>query len=70
MITLRLAGNDHQLLGPKDVLTVNISPGKTDRVAALVKLSLHGARVCPFKVMCCEAPTRVGVKSDRGGDAV
>jgi len=55
-ITLILAGNEHQLLGPKDVLTANLSPGKTERVAALVKLLLHEARVCAFKIMCCEAP--------------
>jgi hypothetical protein len=30
-ITVMLAGNDHQLLGPKDTLTVNIPPGKTGR---------------------------------------
>jgi hypothetical protein len=30
-ITVMLAENDHQLLGPKDTLTVNIPPGKTGR---------------------------------------
>jgi hypothetical protein len=30
-VTVMLAGNDHQLLGPKDTLTVNIPPGKTGR---------------------------------------
>jgi hypothetical protein len=30
-LTVMLAGNDHQLLGPKDTLTLNISPVKTGR---------------------------------------
>jgi hypothetical protein len=30
-LTVMLAGNDHQLLGPKDTLTMNISPVKTGR---------------------------------------